>query len=343
MTGRGIVFGALLATCSPFALSAHAQDIASGPAPRSAPEDVVVITASGFEQKLTDAPASISVVTAEEIKQRPYMTLIDAVRDLEGVDVGETADKTGQRTISLRGMGSDYTLILIDGKRQNNHGDIYPNSFSGNQFNHIPPLDTIERIEVIRGPASTLYGSDALGGVINIITKKTASKWSGSVTAGYSLQENDQYGDDSTVDVFVSGPIIQDVLDISLRGSWYKRDASNPVYNSVTDPAGVEHNRSLGFGGGGKTVDNTNVALGGSLSFNLAPNQRLVFDYDTSKQEYDNAIKVNDDGVEEYPVGTVDNYGAMLRLANSGRMEPRAGYAPTQEFTRDTWSLTHEG
>ena len=72
----------------------------------------IVVTAAGFEQKITDAPASISVVGAAELKQRPYMTLIDAVRELEGVDVGETSDKTGQRTISMRGMGPDYTLIL---------------------------------------------------------------------------------------------------------------------------------------------------------------------------------------------------------------------------------------
>ena len=368
MTGRLLIGAVMLSTCSTLALSAYAQEtqqasapVAAGPAPSS--EDVVVITASGFEQKLTDAPASISVITAEELKQRPYMTLIDAVRDLEGVDVGETADKTGQRTISLRGMGSDYTLILIDGKRQNNHGDIYPNSFSGNQFNHIPPLDQIERIEVIRGPASTLYGSDALGGVINIITKRVADRWSGSVTASYSLQENDQFGDDSTVDFFLSGPLVGETLNLSLRGSWYKRDASNPVYDSVVDPAGVEHNRSLGFGGGGKTVDNTNIALGGSLSWNMAHNQRLVFDYDTSKQEYDNAIKINDQGVEEYPVGTVDNINSIwsagtfclgaagtnaTACANNGgtwsrRANPRAGYSATQEFTRDTWSLTHTG
>ncbi len=126
--------------------------------------DNVVVSAAGFEQKLTDAPASISVVTEQELRRKPYVTLIDAIRDLEGVDVGETSDKTGQKTISMRGMGSDYTLVLIDGKRQNNHGDIYPNSFSGNQFNHIPPLDAVERIEVIRGPASTLYGADAMGG-----------------------------------------------------------------------------------------------------------------------------------------------------------------------------------
>ena len=70
-------------------------------------------------------------------------------------------------------MGSDYTLILIDGKKQNNSGDIYPNSFEGAQLASIPPLSMIERIEVIRGPMSTLYGSDAMGGVINIITKKS--------------------------------------------------------------------------------------------------------------------------------------------------------------------------
>ena len=119
--------------------------------------DKVVVTATGFEQKLTDAPASISVITREDLGKRPYIPLLDAVRDLEGVDVGETRDKTGQGTISMRGMGSDYTLILINGRRQNNHGDIYPNNFGGNQFNHIPPLDAIERIEVIRGPMSTLY------------------------------------------------------------------------------------------------------------------------------------------------------------------------------------------
>src|SRR5690606_36818830 len=163
----------------------------------------VVVTAAGFEQKIVDAPASISVVTRAELEKRPYMTLIDAVRDLEGIDVGETSDKTGQKTISMRGMGTDYTLILIDGRRQNNHADIYPNSFGGNQFNHIPPLDMIERIEVIRGPASTLYGADALGGVINIITRKVGDSWYGSATLSRNFQENDDFGTDTTVDFAV--------------------------------------------------------------------------------------------------------------------------------------------
>ncbi len=305
--------------------------------------DTVVVTAAGFEQKITDAPASISVITREDLSQRPYMTLLDAVRDIEGVDVGETRDKTGQGTISMRGMGSDYTLILVNGKRQNNHGDIYPNNFGGNQFNHIPPLDAIERIEVIRGPMSTLYGADAMGGVINVITKRNLDTWSGSVTLGRTFETDDQFGDDTTADFFVTGPLVPGTLNLSARGSWYERDASNPVYAPVTDPDGVTHVRSLGFGSGGKTVDNTNKAAGVSLEWLVSDRQTLTFDYDISRQEYDNSTKINDAGVEEYPVGTVDDYGAMLRVGNNGRIEPRAGYRPTQEFNRDNWSLTHEG
>ncbi len=299
--------------------------------------DRVVVTASGFEQKIVDAPASISVVSAEELVKRPYVTLIDAVRDLEGVDVGETSDKTGQRTISIRGMGSEYTLILIDGKRQNNHGDIYPNNFGGNQFNHIPPLDVIERIEVIRGPASTLYGADALGGVINIITKKVADTWRASTTIGHSFQEKDQFGDDSTYDLTVSGPLLRNVLGLSLRASRYERDASLPEYELISDPAGQPHERALGFGGGGKTTDNTNESYGATLNWIISEHQDISIDFDTSEQVYDNTPFTNNLGSTAYPLGTVDNIESLWRSA------PRAGYGSDQEFTRDQWSVTHRG
>ncbi|PNU03263.1 TonB-dependent receptor domain-containing protein [Novosphingobium guangzhouense] len=303
----------------------------------------IVVTAAGFEQKIVDAPASISVVTAEQIAQRPYMTLIDAVRDLEGVDVGETSDKTGQRTISIRGMGPEYTLLLINGKRQNNHGDIYPNSFGGNQFNHIPPLDTIERIEVIRGPASTLYGADALGGVINIITKPVASRWSGSATVGRSFQEDDSFGNDVTFDASLSGPIIGDTLGIALRGSIYERMASNPEFDPVTDPAGVVHVRALGFGGGGRTVDNTNYSVGGTLTFRPTDNQTIDFDYDISRQKYDNTPMVDPDtGTISYPLGTLDGIDSIWR-ATRGVVQPRVGYKEKQRFNRTNWALTHRG
>ena len=299
--------------------------------------DSVVVTASGFEQKITAAPASISVISREELTKRPYMTLIDAVRDLEGVDVGETADKTGQKTISVRGMGADYTLILIDGRRQNNHGDIYPNSFGGNQFNHIPPLDMIERIEVIRGPASTLYGADALGGVINIITRKVSDRWRGSATISRNVQENDDFGTDSSVDFALMGPIAKDTLGLAIRGSWYRRDSSTPEYETITAPDGTTFERSLGFGGGGKTVDSTNKNAGISLSWKPTQFQSLQFDYDVSRQDYDNTPYLNNLGTETYPLGTVDGLAGIWRAA------PQVGYSSDQRFTRDQWSLVHEG
>ncbi len=297
----------------------------------------VVVTATGFEQKITEAPASISVITREELATRPYLTLIDAVRDLEGVDVGETSDKTGQKTISMRGMGSEYTLVLIDGRRQNNHGDIYPNSFGGNQFGHMPPLEMIERIEVIRGPASTLYGADALGGVINIITRKVGLEWNGSLTATHNLQENSDFGSYSTVDFAISGPLVVDKLGLGLRGSWYKRNASNPEYETITAPDGTTFERSLGFGGGGKTVNNTNKTAGLTLSWTPTDNQSVMVDIDTSRLVYDNTPYINNLGTETYPLGTVDGLDGIWRSA------PRVGYVKDQEFTRDQWAITHQG
>lgn len=303
----------------------------------------VVVSAAGYEQKITDAPSSISVVTQEELQEKPYMTLLDAVRDLEGVDIGETRDKTGQGTISMRGMGSDYTLVLVDGKRQSNHGDIYPNNFGGNQFGHVPPMNAIERIEVIRGPASTLYGADAMGGVINIITKKVSDTWSGGLSHSRTIESRDEFGNDITTDISVMGPLIKGKLGLALRGSFYNRNASSPTPESVTDPAGEVHRPSYGFGGGGKTVDSESESFGGTLTWLAADNQSVSLDIDTSTQKYDNTPVIADDGTKEYPVGTVDDYAAMLRIGSTGRIEPRAGYAADQEFTRDSWALTWDG
>ena len=129
-------------------LSAQAQ-------PKTEPRvtEEIVITASGYEQKITDAPASISVIDQAEIMTRPHVNLLDMLKYQEGIDIGTSRDKTGQGSVSMRGLTGEYTLYLIDGKRQNNHGDIYPNNFGGNAFGHMPPAEAIERIEVIRGPA----------------------------------------------------------------------------------------------------------------------------------------------------------------------------------------------
>lgn len=305
--------------------------------------ETIVVTATGFEQKLTQAPASISIITSEDIKLGSFTNLLDAVKHQEGIDIGSTRDKTGQGSVSMRGLTGEYTLLLIDGKRQNNHGDIYPNNFGGNTFNHLPPVDTIERVEVIRGPASTLYGADALGGVINVITKKHTDDWSGSMTFGRSFQQNDDFGDDVTTDFSVQGPLIKNVLSLGVRGSIYEQQASSPQFSPAVDPNGEVHVRSLGFGSGGRTVDSTSEHYGFSLNYTLAKGQELMFDYDNSHQEYDNTPQFNvDTGEIIYPLGTKDSIESLWQ-ESKGQVNPRAGYAADQEFDREWWSLAYDG
>ncbi len=302
----------------------------------------VVVSATGFEQKLTEAPASISVITQEDLQARQFITLLDAVQFQEGIDIGTTRDKTGQGSVSMRGLTGEYTLLLIDGVRMNNHGDIYPNNFGGNAFGHVPPMEAIERIEVIRGPASTLYGADALGGVINIITKKRSEEWGGSINFGRSIQTDDQFGDDITTDFFAQGPLIDNLLTLGVRGSMYERQASNPEFEPDVDPNGDVHVRQLGFGSGGKTVDSDSKQFGFTLFYTPFENQSFKFDYDNSNQTYDNTPSYNlDTGEITYPLGTRDNIDSIW-ADRRGVVNPRAGYADDQEFNREWWSITHQ-
>ncbi|ELJ3890874.1 TPA_asm: TonB-dependent receptor plug domain-containing protein [Salmonella enterica subsp. enterica serovar Java] len=155
-------------------------------------EESMVVTASGYEQKITDAAASVSVISRQELERKNYTDLGQALRGIEGVDVQSSTGKTGGLDISIRGMSSNYTLILIDGIRQNVSGDVTPNGFGTMNTSFMPPLSAIDHIEVIRGPMSTLYGSDAIGGVVNIITRKTPSHWSTSVSASQNMQEHNK-------------------------------------------------------------------------------------------------------------------------------------------------------
>src|SRR5690606_11134863 len=105
-----------------------------------------VVTAAGFQQEIQQAPASISLIGREELLHRRVNHLADALGEIEGVDIGGTAGKTGGLNISIRGMPSDYTLILIDGRRQNVAGNVTPNGFGETSTSFLPPLAAIERI-----------------------------------------------------------------------------------------------------------------------------------------------------------------------------------------------------
>ncbi len=185
--------------------------------------DDIVVTAGGFEQALKDAPASVSVITSEDLKKGSFTNLSDALREVQGVVTTGTAN---EQDIYIRGLPGQYTLILVDGKRQNTR-DSRTNGSSGYEQSFIPPLSAIERIEVVRGPMSSLYGSDAMGGVINIVTKPVADTWSGSITAETTLQDEDGFENSQQLSFYASGPIVNNTLGLQLWGRKYDQDASS--------------------------------------------------------------------------------------------------------------------
>jgi len=129
-----------------------------------------VYGASKFQQKVTDAPASVTIVTAEEIRKYGYRTLAEVLRSVPGlfVDYDRNYSYVGLRGFSRPGDYSSGILLLIDGHRTNDN--VYDSPNFGTEF--ILDVSLIKRVEVIRGPASVLYGSNAFFGVINVITKR---------------------------------------------------------------------------------------------------------------------------------------------------------------------------
>ncbi len=224
--------------------------------------DTVVVTASGYEQQIKDAPASISVVTRAELEKKAYTNLHDALRDVPGVIL--TPSDNNSNDISLRGMGANYTLILVDGKRTNTR-ETQTNGSTGTDQSWMPPLEAIERIEVVRGPMSSLYGSDAMGGVINVITRKVAKEWHGSVRTDATLQERSSSGNAYQSSFYLSGPIQNELLGLSIYGNYAKREEDR-IYQGYND------------------YDNSAI----NLKLALTPNKDhdILFELGTARQHY---------------------------------------------------------
>ncbi|MBZ5486177.1 ligand-gated channel protein [Halomonas aquamarina] len=193
----------------------------------------MVVTASGFEQQVNDAPASISVLSREQLERGHYQNVTDALRDVPGVTVTGGGAGDNGHDISIRGMPAQYTLILVDGRPQNSR-ESRPNGSAGFEQDWLPPLQAIERIEVVRGPMSTLYGSDAIGGVINVITRKVAQQWHGNVQLDTVLQQSSDAGDSRQANFYLSGPLVSDTLGLQLYGRASRRDEDD-IINGYED------------------------------------------------------------------------------------------------------------
>lgn len=271
--------------------------------------DTIVVTASGFEQDIKEAPASISVITSDDIQKKNASNIADLLADIPGVDIRNGTGKTGNLNISIRGMGSDYTLVLIDGRRQTTSSDVTPNGFNETSTGFLPPISSIERIEVIRGPMATRYGTDAMGGVINIITKKVSDTWGGNVTVSGNVMENNDEADSYKVNFAVSGPVINDVLGIQLRGSYLDRDSSERIVPTSTGRDPRPHTAEL-------------FDVGSKISLQLNDANTLWVDAFHSSQTYQN---------DKNRLGTQDTPARAQ------------GYLSELEFNRTEFSAGHDG
>ena len=207
----------------------------------------VIVSATKTETYQAEIGSSTTVITAEDIKKTGKRTVEAVLRDVPGLTVMQTGTLGGDTSIFMRGANSGHTLVMIDGVEVND-----PMS-TGRAFNFANLLtDNIERIEVVRGPQSTLYGSDAMAGVVNIITKKGTGK--PKVEASFEGGSHGTF----TEHFGLSGMAI-DKIDYSFSATRLDSSGISKVYNgSENDPY---HNTALSTKLGYKILDNAKLSL----------------------------------------------------------------------------------
>lgn len=202
-------------------------------------EDELVVTATGFSQERREAPATISVVNEKELNTRSNQNVTEALREMPGLLVGNGHGSLATGDVQMRGMDSTYTSYMVNGIKKATRESRPYGHHIGTEAAFMPPLAAIERIEVIRGPMSSLYGSDAIGGVVNVITKKAYNleKWTGVLEDNYFLQEKSEYGNTNQTNAFVMGPVIPGKLGVSVAADYLDRRDDD----SVNDERFVKH------------------------------------------------------------------------------------------------------
>ena len=302
----------------PLALISAFSHAAEEKAVEQAEVDTVYVTA----EKQLQQSLGVSRISKDDIDKRPAANDIsEFVRTMPGVNLtGNTA--TGQRgnkrQIDLRGMGPENTLILIDGKpvnsRQSERISMRGERNTRGDSNWVP-VEEIESITVLRGPAATRYGSGAMGGVVNIVTKKVSKEFKGQVNLYANQPQDSKEGATRRIGFNLSGPIIQDTLGFRIYGNLNKTDADAADIN-----AGHGNDSAAGVEG----VRNKDIA--GRLQWKISPAQTLILDSSYSRQ----GNIYNGDTQNSNPRSALVN-----SLADSK--------AETARLYRSAYSLTHDG
>lgn len=268
-----------------------------------------------------------SIVSAKDLEKRPATNDISEVlRTMPGVNLtGNSASgqRGNKRQIDIRGMGPENTLILVDGKpvtsRNAERYGVRGERNTRGDSNWVP-VEAIESIEVLRGPAAARYGSGAMGGVVNIITKPVSNDLHGSVSYYTNQPEDSKEGATNRVGFNLSGALIKDVLKFRLYGNWNETEADDVGINQSAAVAGREGVR--------------NKDINGRLVWNADKNHQFTLDAGFSRQ----GNIYNGDTQNSNQYGRTDRAGnpnPTTELANSG--------AETARLYRQNYALTYEG
>ncbi|MFP5421440.1 MAG: TonB-dependent siderophore receptor [Gammaproteobacteria bacterium] len=276
-----------------------------------------VVTA---KQELKQAPG-VSIITAEDIKKRPPANdLSDVIRREPGVNLtgnSTSGSRGNNRQIDLRGMGPENTLILIDGRPSSSRNAVrygWTGDRDTRGETNWVPAEEVERIEILRGPAAARYGSGAMGGVVNIITKRPTEELRGSVTL-YAIQpEDDAEGTGQRANFNLSGAL-NDSLAFRLYGGANKTNA---------DDADINGEHQVGADtlvAGREGVRNKDIS--GLLSWQINPDHSLDLEATYSRQ------------------GNI--YAGDTMLNGGGAFVNQLYGKETNIIQRSSYALTHNG
>lgn len=250
-------------------------------------DEQMVVTATRTETSLKQAPASMSVITAEDIENNPGITLADIVADATSVESDFDSTRAGRQMISIRGMDSDYTLIMVNGRRLSSASAI----IRGNDFDlSTIPADSIERVEIIRGPMSALYGSDGMGGTINIITKAPENDWISTLSMDTSSPMDGNGGQEHSVGLTTSGALIEDELFARFSVNQTSRDAWQPY--SGTHSSGYDREDITALEG------RDTLSLLANLTWYATDNETIDLDLGYSDDERESAAESSSSVIE---------------------------------------------
>ena len=272
-----------------------------------------------------------SIITDKDLEKLPVVNDIsEYVRRMPGVNLtgnSATGQRGNNRQINIRGMGPENTLILVDGKPVNSRNSVrygWRGERDTRGDSNWVPADAIESIEVLRGPAAARYGSGAMGGVVNIKTKKVTNEVHGSVEVFTNQPENSKEGSSHRESFNLSGPIIKDVLSYRLYGNYNKTDADAADINPLTESG----SRAAGREG----VENKDIS--GRLAWQINDQQSLTIDTSFGRQgnEYTGDIQ-NSNADATNPDSSFSNIAYVNGLLGK----------ETNTMYRDSYALTNEG